>query len=60
MVGDSKNDILAAKNAKAKSVGVSFGYGKMNQLVLNEETKPDIVIHQFGELYDLLKNIQAA
>ena len=60
MVGDSKNDILAAKNAKAKSVGVSFGYGKMNQLVLNEETKPDYVINHFGQLYDLLKNIQAA
>ncbi|MBO7555333.1 MAG: HAD-IA family hydrolase, partial [Neisseriaceae bacterium] len=54
MVGDSKNDILAAKNAQAKSVGVSFGYGKMDELVKFNETKPDIVINHFGELYNLL------
>ena len=60
MVGDSKNDILAARNAGCPVVGVSFGYGKMDELVLSEETKPDCVINHFGELYDLLKNIQAA
>ncbi|MBP5789859.1 MAG: phosphoglycolate phosphatase [Neisseriaceae bacterium] len=60
MVGDSKNDILAARNAGSPVVGVSFGYGKMDELVLSEETKPDCVIHHFGQLYDLLKNIQTA
>ncbi|MBR3482733.1 MAG: HAD hydrolase-like protein, partial [Neisseriaceae bacterium] len=54
MVGDSKNDILAAKNAGCPVIGVSFGYGKMNELVQNEETKPDYVINHFGQLYNLL------
>ena len=54
MVGDSKNDILAARNAGCPVVGVSFGYGKMDELVLSEETKPDCVINHFGELYNLL------
>ena len=60
MVGDSKNDILAAKNAGCPVVGVSFGYGKMNELVQNDATKPNCVIDHFGQLYDLLQNIQAA
>lgn len=55
MVGDSINDILAARNAKSKVVGVSFGYGNMEKLSNNPETRPDAVIQDFGQLYDLLK-----
>ena len=28
MIGDSKNDIFAAKNANIKLIGVIYGYGK--------------------------------
>lgn len=56
MVGDSINDILAARNAQAKVIGVSFGYGNMQKLAQDENTRPDKVISNFGEIYNLLNN----
>lgn len=46
MIGDSSNDIVAAKNAAVRSVGVTFGYSD----VPVAELKPDVVIESFDEL----------
>ncbi|NTJ42565.1 phosphoglycolate phosphatase [Agrobacterium larrymoorei] len=46
MVGDSVNDILAAKNANVPSIGVTFGYTDVPMA----ELEPDVVIHGYDEL----------
>ena len=51
MIGDSKNDILAANAAKIQSVGVSYGYNYDEAI---EHYKPDMVIDDFSELLDAL------
>lgn len=55
MVGDSHNDILAAKQAGCPSVGVRFGYGDMNELSQNPDTKPDWLIDALPEIYEYLR-----
>ncbi len=51
MVGDSKNDILAAKAAGMQSVGVAWGYNYDEPV---EAYGPDAVIGNFEELLQLL------
>ncbi len=46
MVGDSINDILAAKNANVPSIGVTFGYTDVPMA----ELEPDVVIDDFDAL----------
>lgn len=53
MVGDSKNDILAAKNAKITSVGLTYGY---NYGVSIRESEPDFVFDRFDSLLMLFKS----
>ncbi|STZ75629.1 phosphoglycolate phosphatase [Bergeriella denitrificans] len=55
MVGDSKNDILAAKAAGCLSVGVTFGYGDMTLLSQDQATKPDWLIGKLPEIYENLQ-----
>ncbi|QEY24924.1 phosphoglycolate phosphatase [Neisseria animalis] len=55
MVGDSKNDILAAKAAGCLSVGVTFGYGDMTLLSQDKATKPDWLIGKLPEIYENLQ-----
>ncbi|MDO5072799.1 MAG: phosphoglycolate phosphatase [Neisseria animaloris] len=55
MVGDSKNDILAAKAAGCLSVGVTFGYGDMTMLAQEADTKPDWIIGALPEIYENLQ-----
>ena len=52
MVGDSINDIDAAKRAYMMSVGVSFGY----TLTPINELSPNIIINHFNEFFDALNN----
>ncbi|WP_096085038.1 phosphoglycolate phosphatase [Agaribacterium haliotis] len=52
MIGDSKNDILAAKAANVTSIGVSYGY---NYGVPITAFDPDFVIDQFSELTNYLR-----
>ncbi|MEA2091669.1 MAG: phosphoglycolate phosphatase [Campylobacterota bacterium] len=47
MIGDSKNDILAAKAAKMDSIGVSYGYNYGEDI---EIYKPDVVVDNFGAI----------
>jgi phosphoglycolate phosphatase len=51
MVGDSKNDIISAKEAGVKSVAVSYGYNYNEDIA---RYKPDYVINDFKEIIDIL------
>ncbi len=51
MVGDSKNDILAANACSMQSVGVTYGYNYGEDIGVY---KPDIIINNFAELLDTL------
>ncbi|MBT0727314.1 phosphoglycolate phosphatase [Rosenbergiella australiborealis] len=50
-VGDSRNDIQAAKSAGVRSVGLSYGYNYGEPI---EDSHPDQVIHQFDHLLSLI------
>ena len=51
MVGDSKNDILAAKNAGLPCVAVTYGYNQGENL---QSLKPDYTIDRFEELKEIV------
>jgi phosphoglycolate phosphatase len=56
MIGDSLNDILVARNASVRSIGVPFGYSD----VPVESLAPDRVIRHFDELTpDLIEQLIA-
>ncbi|ENV1739739.1 HAD hydrolase-like protein [Neisseria gonorrhoeae] len=55
MVGDSRNDIIAAKAAGCLSVGVTFGYGDMTLLSQDDTTRPDRIIGALPEIYENLR-----
>jgi len=50
MVGDSKNDILAAKAAQMDSIGVTYGYNYGESISVYE---PTVVINDFLEITNL-------
>jgi len=50
MIGDSKNDILAAHNSGIDSIGVSYGYN-YNEDISNY--KPTLVIDHFEDMQEL-------
>ena len=52
MVGDSKNDILAAKSANVVSVAVKHGYNYGEDIAL---CGPDFIIDDLTELVDILE-----
>ncbi|GAB6073549.1 phosphoglycolate phosphatase [Nautilia lithotrophica] len=51
MIGDSKNDIIAAKKAKIKSIAVNYGYNYGEDIGIFE---PDIIIDDFTKLLEVL------
>ena len=51
MVGDSSNDILAAKRAGMQSIGVTYGYNYGEEITVCE---PDAVVDRFDALPHLL------
>ena len=51
MVGDSKNDILAANTCNMNSIGVTYGYNYGEDIGVY---KPDIIINNFAELLEVL------
>ncbi len=50
MVGDSKNDILAAQNSNMESIGVSYGYNYDENI---SDYNPTHIVDDFAELQDL-------
>ena len=55
MVGDSRNDILAAKAAGCFAIGVRYGYADMDKLAENPATRPDWIVSTLPEIYDRLR-----
>lgn len=51
MVGDSKNDILAAQNANISSVGLTYGYNYGEPIA---DSNPSCVLDDFSDLQDIL------
>jgi len=51
MIGDSKNDILAAKKANIKTVAVDYGYNQGENI---KEYNPDIIINDFRKLLEVI------
>ncbi|HAS6216147.1 phosphoglycolate phosphatase [Vibrio vulnificus] len=51
MVGDSKNDILAAKNAGCASFGLTYGYNHGEPIAASE---PDFVADSLAQLLDVV------
>jgi phosphoglycolate phosphatase len=56
MIGDSKNDIIAANAARMQSIGVSYGYNYGEDISLY---RPDHVVHDFSEIMMLLGKKEA-
>ena len=50
MIGDSKNDILAAKNSGMESIGVTYGYNYNENIA---DYNPTVVVDNFAKLQDL-------
>ncbi len=50
MIGDSKNDLLAAKNANIKAIALSYGYNNDNL----QEYNPIAICNDFSELKQIL------
>jgi len=55
MIGDSKNDIVAANNAKMESVGVTYGYNYGEDI---NTFSPTTVIDSFKKLLPLLTSLK--
>jgi phosphoglycolate phosphatase len=51
MIGDSKNDILAANACGMDSVGVTYGYNYGEDIGVH---KPTVIVDDFGVLLKLL------
>ncbi len=51
MIGDRKFDIIGARENKVVSVGVSYGYGSIEEL---KAAKPDYIARSVEELEDIL------
>ena len=51
MIGDSKNDILAAKAANIQSIAVSYGYNYGEDIRVY---KPDVTVDDFADILEVL------
>lgn len=51
MIGDSKNDILAANNCGMESIGVTYGYNYGEEISVH---KPTMIINNFGDMLKVL------
>ena len=51
IIGDSKNDILAGKNAGIKTIAVTYGYNYGEDISIY---KPDFIIDKFDKLLEVL------
>lgn len=53
MIGDSKNDILAAKAAKMDSIGLTYGYNYGEDIGLHH---PELVVTHFADIVGALRS----
>ena len=52
IIGDSKSDILAGKNANIDTIAVTYGYDKPENLI---SLNPTCVIDDFDKLLELIE-----
>lgn len=52
MIGDSKNDILAAKSAKMQSIALTYGYNYGEDIAIYQS---ELVIDNFSEMLETLR-----
>lgn len=55
MVGDSRNDMIAAQAAGCFSIGVRYGYADMDALSTDPTTRPDWIVDTLPQIYDRLR-----
>ncbi|MFC2104328.1 HAD family hydrolase [Bacteroidota bacterium] len=53
MIGDRKHDIIGAKNNTIKSIGVTYGFGSLEELTLHQ---PDFIANNCSELKAIITN----
>ena len=54
MVGDSKNDLLAARSASIQSIGVTYGYNYGENISIYE---PDLIVDDFADISIALNDL---
>ena len=47
MIGDRKHDIIGAKNNSMKSIGITYGYGSLQELL---SCQPDFIVNDCREI----------
>ncbi len=52
MIGDRHSDIEAAKYTGIKSIGVTYGFGSIEEI---EGANPDYIAHNIAELQEILR-----
>lgn len=53
MIGDRKFDIIGAKNNSIRSIGVTYGYGSLEELELHQ---PDYIVNSCSEIKSIILN----
>ena len=51
MIGDRKHDIIGANNTKIHSIGVTYGYGSLEELT---QSNPTYIVQTIDQLKDIL------
>ena len=54
MIGDRHSDIEAAKYTGIKSIGVTYGFGSIEEI---EDANPDFVANNVAELHTILHSL---
>ena len=53
MIGDRKHDIIGAKNNSMKTIGVTYGYGSIEELL---SCQPDFIVNSSPEIEAIFLN----
>lgn len=54
MVGDRKHDMTGAKNNSIKTIGVTYGYGSLQEL---SDCQPDFIVNDCAEINSIIRNL---
>jgi phosphoglycolate phosphatase len=54
MIGDRKHDIIGAKNNSLKTIGVTYGFGSLEELIIH---KPDFIVNDCQEIGSLFVSV---
>ena len=54
MIGDRKHDIIGANNTGIHSIGVTYGYGSLEELT---QSNPTYIVHHIDQLKEILMGL---